>query len=284
MLITNFYFPSLTNGHQTAHSTLAWKASNLVKITQTASATPISRTQLGKRYGILVARCCSSAPSKLKEQILSTIADSNGILREDSRALISSLEKFNPNPDLRLASHLYNGCFESISGSFKGTGKPGEAQKLIEKTVTLGRATFNAFKPTGIEIQLKQTYNHVGIEAEDAYNLIIQFSVSSDGMPPMEGMFINRAVFSVSGSARMDVKFESSAMVPLNPQTDLESWLKLFKDANPTMDEEGSAMVTLPAAKGSLDYIYLDDDMRITRGNRGAIVVVKRLQSKVIHL
>lgn len=244
----------------------------------------ISRTQSRKPYGILVARCCSSTAPKLKDQLLSTIAASNGTISENSMALISSLEKLNPNPDLRLASHLYNGCFESISGSFKGTGKPGEAQKIVEKTVTLGRVTFNAFKPTDIEIQLKQSYNHVGIEGEDAYNLLIQFSVSSDGIPPMEGMFINRAVYSISDSTRMDVRFESSAMVPLNPQRDLESWLKLFKDANPNMDEEGSATVALPPAKGFLDYIYLDDDLRITRGNRGAIVVVKRLQNKVIHL
>lgn len=278
MLITNFYSPSLTHGYQTTHPTLAWNAPNLIKTTL------VSRTQSGKPYGILVARCCSSAPAKLKDKLLSTIATSNGTINEDSMALISSLEKLNPNPDIRLASHLYNGCFQSISGSFKGTGKPGEAQKIVEKTVTLGRATFNAFKPTDIEIRLKQTYNHVGIETEDAYYLLIQFSVSSDGIPPMEGMFINRAVFSISGSTRMDIKFESSAMVPLKPQRDLESWLKLFKDANPSMDEDGSAMVALPPAKGFLDYIYLDDDLRITRGNRGAIAVVKRLQRKVIHL
>ena len=153
----------------------------------------------------------------------------------------------------------------------------------MEKTVTLGRVTFNAFKPTDIEVQMKQIYNHVGIEGEEAYNLLIQFSVTSDGISPMEGMFINRVVYSISGSTRMDLRFESSAMVPLNPQRDLDSWLKLFKDVNPTMDEEGSAIVTLPPAKGSLDYIYLDDDLRITRGNRGAVVVVKRLQNKVIH-
>jgi hypothetical protein len=244
----------------------------------------ISRTQSRKPYGILVARCCSSAPPKLKDQLLSTIATSNGAICEDSMALISSLEKLNPNPDVRLAPHIYSGCFQLISGSFKGTGKPGEAQKIVENTVTLGRAAFNAFKPTDIEIQLKQTYNHVGLEAEDAYNVLIQFSVSSDGISPIEGMFINRGVFSISGSAKMDIIFESSAMVPVNPKRDLESWLKIFKDANPTMDEEGSAIVALPPTKGFLDYIYLDDDLRITRGHRGAVVIVQRLQHKVIDL
>lgn len=199
-------------------------------------------------------------------------------------ALISSLGKLNPNPDIRLAPHLYSGCFQLISGSFKGTGKPGEAQKTVENTVTLGRAGFNAFKPIDIEIQLNQTYNHVGIEAEDAYYVLIQFSVNSDGISPIEGMFINRGVFSISGPTFMDIRFESSSMVPLNPKRDLDAWLKIFKDVNPTMDDEGSAMVALPPTKGFLEYIYLDDDLRITRGHRGAVVVVKRLQNKVIDL
>lgn len=198
--------------------------------------------------------------------------------------LISSLEKVNPNPDIRVVSHLYRGCFQLISGTFKGTGKRGEAQKMVENTVTLGRAAFNAFKPTDIEIQLKRTYNHMGIEAGDSYYVITQFSVSSDGISPVEGIYINRGVFNISGSAKMGIRFESSAMVPLNPKSDLESWLKIFKDANPSMNEEGSARVALPPTEGSLEYLYLDDDLRITRGHRGAVVVVKRLEHKVIHL
>eukprot|EP01018_Ginkgo_biloba_P007546 Gb_13068 [translate_table: standard] len=246
-----------------------------------------------------IPRCSSATPppplreveadrSNLKQQLLSAISSNNGNLNEECMTLISSLEKLNPNPDITLAPHLYTGCFEGISGSFRGTGRPGEAQKLVEQTVTLGRATFNAFKPTDIDIQLKQTYNHVGIEAEDAYYLLIQFYVKDPGAPAdgpaMEGMFINRATFSVSDAARMDVKFESSTVVPVNPQMDLQSWLKLFKGANPTMDDKGSATVALPPAKGFLDYLYLDDDLRITRGNRGAVTVVTRLPQKIIHV
>ena len=84
---------------------------------------------------------------------------------------------------------------------------------------------------------MKQIYNHVGIEGEEAYNLLIQFSVTSDGISPMEGMFINRAMYSISGSTRMDLRFDSSAMVLLNTHRDLDSWLNLFKYVNPTMDE-----------------------------------------------
>ncbi|KAH9321052.1 hypothetical protein KI387_015691, partial [Taxus chinensis] len=240
-----------------------------------------------KLRGTSVTRNSSaSTPSdldttKVKEHLLSTIEASNGSLNEDSMALISSLGNLNPNLDIRIVPHLYTGCFQGISGSFKGTGKPGEAHKLVENTVTLGRATFNAFRPTDIEVQLKQTYNHVGIEAEDAYYLLIQFSVKCpDEGPLMEGMFINKAAFNVSDLSRMEVKFKSSSMVPLNPQKDLQPWLKLFRDNNPTMNENGVVTMALPPAKGFLDYLYLDHDLRITRGNRGAVTVVKRLPEK----
>lgn len=293
MLISKFYFPSVFQ--PPCRCTFSTSSGTRISLTPTSL-----KVHTQKLYRTFVTGSSSPATpppgldleeekrSKMKEQLLYTIAASNGILNEDSMALISSLGNLNPNPDITIAPHLLTGCFEQISSNLKGTGKPGEALKFVENTVTLGRATFNAFNPTDTEVQLKQTYNHVGIEADDAYYLLVQFSVNcpyegADG-PPMEGMLINKAAFSVADFNRIDIIFESSSMVPLNPQKDLQSWLKLFRDHNPTMDENGVVKVALPPAKGFHDYLYLDHDLRITRGNRGTINVVKRLPQKVIHL
>lgn len=97
-------------------------------------------------------------------------------------------------------------------------------------------------------------------------------------------MLINKGVFSIPGSPKMDIKFESFAMNPLNPRRDLDAWLKIFNDVNLIMDKEGNPMVAFLPTKGFLDYIYLDDDPRITMGHIGVVVVIKILQQKIIDL
>ncbi|GLJ11578.1 hypothetical protein SUGI_0171830 [Cryptomeria japonica] len=293
MLISNFYFPSIFQ----PPCRCTFSSSIVTRISPIPTSLKVHNQKLSRTF--VTGSSSPATPSqdldveeekrsKLKEQLLYTIAASNGILNEHSMALISSLGNINPNPDITIAPHLLTGCFEQISSTLKGTGKPGEAHKLVENTVTLGRATFNAFSPTDTEIQMKQTYNHVGVEADDAYYLLLKFSVNCPyegaDAPPMEGMLINKASFSVSDFNRIDIIFESSSMVPLNPQKDLQSWLKLFRDHNPSMDEKGVVKVALPPAKGFHDYLYLDHELRITKGNRGTINVVKRLPQKVIHL
>ncbi|KAJ7562645.1 hypothetical protein O6H91_03G078300 [Diphasiastrum complanatum] len=226
---------------------------------------------------------------RLKEELCSALESTGGHLNDEGNAIISLLHKLNPYPDITTCGkELYTGFFEGVIASFKGTGKKGEGQKEVGASgtiVTLGRAAFNSFKPQGLEIRLNQTYNHVGHGSGDAYSVIIVFSVednSTSSLSPLEGLLINKARFSISNPEKMEVVFLSSTLAPRYPETDTDRWFKVFKIHNPDMDEAGAVTLTLPPIKGWLDYLYLDEDIRIAKGNRGGISVVRRLDKPVV--
>lgn len=102
----------------------------------------------------------------------------------------------------------------------------------------------------------------------------------------VEGLLINSARFSIASASRMDVVFATCTMKMRNSEDKekRERWLKLFKEANPGMDERGSITVALPPAKGYLDFLYMDEELRITRGNRGGVAVMRRMAERVVHL
>eukprot|EP00240_Pyramimonas_obovata_P005871 CAMPEP_0118938490 /NCGR_PEP_ID=MMETSP1169-20130426/26125_1 /TAXON_ID=36882 /ORGANISM="Pyramimonas obovata, Strain CCMP722" /LENGTH=329 /DNA_ID=CAMNT_0006882441 /DNA_START=184 /DNA_END=1169 /DNA_ORIENTATION=- len=102
---------------------------------------------------------------------------------------------------------------------------------------------------------------------------------------------------------RLDVRFTSGQLVPVLPERGRDEYLRRWKEVFETqgspppgfgakvtnliakafmslerpsgIDECGVARYSMERApKGYQDLLYLDDDMRITRGNRGTVVVV----------
>jgi len=58
----------------------------------------------------------------------------------------------------------------------------------------------------------------------------------------------------------------SSARKGLEPPTDSADYTQTFKITKPYL--------------GHLDILYIDDDFRVTKGNKNTIVVVERLQEE----
>jgi hypothetical protein len=67
-------------------------------------------------------------------------------------------------------------------------------------------------------------------------------------------------------------------------ENDLRRWKEVFQEANPSMDERGFVTVQLPAAKGKLDLLYLDEEMRITKGNLGNVFVTNKLKQSAVSI
>ncbi|CAM6024750.1 unnamed protein product [Sphagnum balticum] len=226
--------------------------------------------------------------AKLKEELLYQASETVGNLSEESLALIAKLEKLNPYPEAREFPHLYNGCFEAVKSTLKQKGR--EERKdagVFATTFTLGRVTFNAFKPLGQEVVITETYNHVGQASEDEYLIISKISVKvGEGEEPLEGLVVNAGTFSFVNPKDMEVVFASSTLRPLHPEkeNDLRRWKEVFQEANPSMDERGFVTVQLPAAKGKLDLLYLDEEMRITRGNLGNVFVTNKLKQSAVSI
>lgn len=214
----------------------------------------------------------------LKEKLYKLLDASDTNLTPESLAIVSELEKLNPVQNSAERPDLYKGPFQLLNSTMQDVLYRGAV-------VTLGRATFNAYNPLHLNIRMREVYNDVGMDSSDpdSYIVAIPFSIIRDGDSEIEGLLINRATCPVASSNRLDVFFLSSILQPLHSGVDLSEWLRLFKDQNPDMDDRGVCKKTLPPGKkGWLDIIYLDDELRITKGNFGTITIVRRLEAQGI--
>ena len=221
-----------------------------------------------------------------------------------------------PNPCGRVArgGHRDRGppaCVCVISGEdFKGTTRTPDGVEC-----TLGRLVFNIFEPvkmpvliTSIENTLGQRPEKASSTDESSYQIKTHFSARDEsgirGITSLDGVIAEDP----SDPTRLVIKFLKGSIEPEEGQ-DLDSWSKVIgvkdltdKDSKGPLswakekalglmlklafgfrgpaDELGSRgelsyeMKRSPSA--SLDVKFIDDDMRITVGNKGAVIVAVR--------
>ena len=92
----------------------------------------------------------------------------------------------------------------------------------------------------------------------------------------LKAVIVNDALCSPSTKEgcenRLDVFFKGGRLSPVSKNSlDMSLWKRIFN----TTDELSFRMDKSPA--GYLDILYLDDTLRITRGNFGSVVVVERV-------
>eukprot|EP00250_Pteridium_aquilinum_P026603 c33280_g1_i1 orf=447-1337(-) len=266
--------------------------------------TPFTCTHLQQRIAIvsLKARRISAASGhgpqtsaqlqaaeKLKVDLFEAIEAAEGSLDDACLDIISSLEQLKLVPDITACPDVIKGCLVAAKANFKENRKDGRERHLgyLGALSSLGSLTFNVFKPLALQIALYNMYQHVAMENADSYSLITEFSIIDPSVedPPLQGLIINRARFGVSSSNRLAVEFLSCEMRPKLPEKDLNAWLKLLKEPNPGMDESGCAFVPFPVAiKGWTDILYMDDEIRIQKGNKGGVSVLRLLKEAVVSI
>ena len=217
---------------------------------------------------------------RLKKELLESLDATDGSLSKESINIIESLTKLNPNPELSKAPELALGYFEAVKATLKG--KPKANAGVFGATFTLGRAAFNAFQPKEQEVIHDHTYNYVATQGRDEeYLLASALSIKNPdpSLQPLKGYMVFRGKFSFSGGNEMEVTFLQSVLRPVHPEDEdeLQTWKQLFAEKNPSMDERGFMTVNLPGAKGSITHIYLDDELRIVKGNGGNTFVTRRM-------
>ncbi|VEU43350.1 unnamed protein product [Pseudo-nitzschia multistriata] len=157
-----------------------------------------------------------------------------------------------------------------------------------------------------------QYYEHDETAATFSYHFVLELTIHApEG--DLDATLINRATCreDEKRNNRMIVTFQGSTLIPGNHSTvdhasTLVLWEKTFANAYKKADEQRSYFgwvyqyflklilgLSLPSdsrtrfdssfhfdmkrpPKGFFDVLYLDEDMRITRGNRGTISVVER--------
>ncbi|BAY63113.1 MULTISPECIES: PAP/fibrillin family protein [Calothrix] len=191
-----------------------------------------------------------------KSALLDAIAGTNrGLLAGDQQkqailAAIATLEDFNPTPRPVEAPELLDGNWRLIYTTSKAL-------------LNLDRLPF---------FKLGQIYQYIRVENTSVYNIAEIY-----GLPFLEGLVSVAAKFEPVSGRRVQVKFNRSII----------GWQRLLGYNSPDnfiqQIESGNKFTAIDTAinsdkqQGWLDITYLDNDLRIGRGNEGSVFVLNKV-------
>ena len=190
-----------------------------------------------------------------KSGLLEIIAGKNrGLLAtpSDKQAILSAiaqLEDYNPTPRPVEAAELLDGDWRLL--------------------YTTSRALLNL---DGFPLlKLGQIYQSIRVKESKIYNIAELY-----GLPYLEGIVSVAAKFEATSERRVQVKFERS-ILGLRRLIGYESPIEFINEI-----ESGKKFVAVDfkiearEQQGWLDVTYLDNDLRIGRGNEGSVFVLTK--------
>ncbi|MEH1782045.1 MAG: PAP/fibrillin family protein [Nostoc sp.] len=190
-----------------------------------------------------------------KAALIDAIAGTNrGLLateaqKQDILAAIATLEDFNPTPRPVEASNLLDGNWRLLYTTSKAL-------------LNLDRLPL---------CKLGQIYQCIRVETTSVYNIAEIY-----GLPYLEGLVSVAAKFEPVSGRRVQVKFERS-IIGLQRLIEYNSPVTFIQQI-----EEGRKFPGIDVAinsdkqQGWLDITYIDNDLRIGRGNEGSVFVLTK--------
>ena len=191
----------------------------------------------------------------VKTQLLNVIASTNrGLLateldKQAILAAVANLEDQNPTPRPLEASEMLDGDWRLLYTTSKGL-------------LNIDRLPL---------YKLGQIYQCIRVSTNSVYNI-----ASVYGLPYLEGIISVVASFEPVSIARVQVKFERS-ILGLSRLIDFKSPSSYIQQI-----ESGKKFTAIDFPinstnqQGWLDITYLDNDLRIGRGNEGSVFVLTR--------
>ena len=191
----------------------------------------------------------------VKSTLLDAIAGTNrGLLATETQkqailAAIASLEDFNPNPRPLETSHLLEGDWRLLYTTSKAL-------------LNLDRFPLN---------KLGQIYQSIRVETTSVYNIAEIY-----GLPSLEGLVSVAAKFEPVSERRVQVKFQRFVIglqqligykSPADFIQQIESGKKFTAIDFPIKNDQ---------QQGWLDITYIDQNLRIGRGNEGSVFVLSK--------
>ncbi|EOD18520.1 hypothetical protein EMIHUDRAFT_458921 [Emiliania huxleyi CCMP1516] len=245
-----------------------------------------------------------SSATTAKSALRAALAASDGEPKApEVLAAITELEPFSiPEPAL---SPLWAGDWRVIT-------KPDFPDSLGRDAAgrykfSLGRASFNMFAPQMLPVAIDSILNPSSAPAPGspgAYEVIVKLDLLLPDASPLAATMENVAECTpVDGNpGRMAVKFGGGCLRPADGAPS-EAWRDTFAAPGSSADlsrmqrfqlwvarrlfglrraeevtADGTMTYEMPRApEGYLDILFLDEDLRVTRGNRGSIVIAERL-------
>ncbi|MGM3305722.1 PAP/fibrillin family protein [Anabaena sp. WFMT] len=191
----------------------------------------------------------------VKSTLLDAIAPTNrGLLANETQkqailAAIASLEDFNPTPRPLEATHLLEGNWRLL--------------------YTTSKALLNLDRfPL---CKLGQIYQSIRVETTSVYNIAEIY-----GLPSLEGLISVAAKFEPVSERRVQVKFQRS-IIGLQKLIAYKSPAEFIQQI-----ESGKKFTAIDfpiqsdRQQGWLDITYIDQDLRIGRGNEGSVFVLSK--------
>ena len=190
-----------------------------------------------------------------KINLLNAIAGKNrGLLANETEkqailATIATLEDFNPTPHPLESSHLLNGNWRLLYTTSK-------------ELLKIDRLPF---------YKLGQIYQCISVDSQRIYNIAEIY-----GLPFLEALVGVAANFEPVSYRRVNVKFERSII-------GLQSLIRYQSPSNFIQQiEAGNKFAAIDFTfknneqQGWLDITYIDNDLRIGRGNEGSVFVLAK--------
>ena len=197
---------------------------------------------------------------------------------------------------------LLNGEWLLISAPNFPQGEQREDGKFV---FSLGRLAFNMFQPVELKIVIDRVLQPVltlGNGEQRSHDIIVEFTTVDEGFPKLDGVVRNLGVCQPISNTALQAKFTGGILAPQDPKQ-MDDWKAVFgeqrqrsskswkeklvstvfrvmfglvppKTMNPETGEISFIMHRPP--KGNLEILYLDEELRITRGERGTVLVCER--------
>ncbi|MCC5636705.1 PAP/fibrillin family protein [Nostoc sp. CHAB 5844] len=217
-------------------------------------------------------------------------------------AAIENLRLLNPNPAPTRNGKLLDNEWLLISApNFPG----GDRLNNGKFAYTLGRLAFNMFQPTKLKVVIDRVLQPVFLlenGEQRSHDIVVEFTTADEDFGQISGIVRNLGVCEPISDTVLQVRFTGGILAPQDPNK-MDDWQavfgqqrqnakRTFKDSlmlgllrlmfglvppqamNPQTGEVKFIMERSP--KGRLEILYLDEELRITCGEKGTILVCER--------
>lgn len=180
-----------------------------------------------------------------------------------------------------------------------------QENKQHKYVYNLGRLAFNMFQPTNLKVAIQEVTQPVFLtdkENEYTHHIVVKFKTIDDDIPELTGIIKNLALCHPVDSNTVRVHFTGGELIPANTEQ-LEQWLSVFssnssqssfnitqsfnswfikwmfgiKTTSEIDKQTGKKSFTMTKSpRGLLKILYLDEELRITKGNTETILICKR--------
>ncbi len=218
------------------------------------------------------------------------------------KAKIEQLSQLNP-----IEKPTHSSLLESQNWLLISAPSFPQEQKLSngKYAYTLGRLTFNMFQPTNLKLvidSVRQPVVLLGEKEKRSHDIVVEFSIIDELFPPLKGIVRNLAVCYPVDDKNLQVEFTGGILAPQKGE-DLSTWKDIFFQAKASKKglkeqlmsvflklmfgltppqgmntETGEISFTMKRSpKGRLEVLFLDEELRITKGEKGTVLVCERL-------